>query len=140
MPLVAALFLMGCSYGCDSNNKIKTDYDSEDSVEEVEAGEDEFAPLKEENLEDTIEEIREEDPVIEPDPEDAPSEDYVDQEEPYISEDDDGGHDESEPSAPNESYMQEGEVPEAPQQEEEFETQEEPYVDDGEVYEDDYPD
>ena len=141
LPLMATLLLMGCSYGCDSNN-VKTEYEdtNEDLTDEAESREveAEIAPLEEENLEETIEEISEEDPVIPPDSEDAPEEDFVDGDESEQPMDSDDSY--GEEPASSETYMQEGEMPEAQSQEEDYENQDEPYVDDGQVYEDDYPD
>lgn len=138
LPLVAALFLMGCSYGCDSKNKVDTDYETESPVEDEDSDDE---ALEEESVTEVIDEvsdeindeINEEEPVVLPDSEDAPMEDSVDQggeggaEEPV-----DFGENYEEEADPNANYGREADPPAAHESEENFETEEE-------YYDDDYP-
>jgi len=138
-PLIAALFLMGCSYGCDSKTKIESDldydYEEEGTLEEEES-DTAMEALEEEDLEAVVEEINEEDPVTPNGSENIPAEE--DSEDDSDSEPESAGSGEGydDNSNLNSRFSGEEEVAEPDQPEENFEAEEEPYIDNGE----DYPD
>lgn len=143
LPLITVLFLMGCSYGCDSSGKPESVYEDSEGDELSEDGFDEYE--EEAFDEDSNEEdIVEAPPVIPVEPESVPEE-----EEGLIDQDDEEevpeqiaeeGESEEEPVPPNVADDSDLPPDEDPEEEEDFESEEEEYIDDGEIYEDDYPD